>query len=135
MAAAAPATLTSDSLEVTRSSHLLSLHNPAPTTTKALSASAILLAARAEKKLARQQKSQKGKMAFEGGAGLGSDDEMASGSESEGEMNVADALREADMALGEPEEEQVKQKVKVKSKPKSALKKAGGAGMGMQVDA
>ena len=135
MAAAAPATLTSDSLEVTRSSHLLSLQNPAPKTTKALSASAILLAARAEKKALRQARSAKGRMAFEGGEGLGLDDEMDSGEEDD-EMNVADALREADMALGEEVEEAVKEKVKVKAKkPKSALKRAGGAGMGMQLDA
>lgn len=134
MAAAAPATLTSDSLEVTRSSHLLSLQNPAPKTTKALSASAILLAARAEKKALRQQKSAKGRMAFEGAEGLGSDDEMDGASDDE--LNVADALREADMALADEDaEELVKEKVKVKAKkPKSALKRTGG-GMGMQLDA
>lgn len=138
MAAAAPATLTSDSLEVTRSSHLLSLQNPAPKTTKALSASAILLAARAEKKALRQQQSAKGRMAFDGAEGLGEDDEMDGSEGEEEEMNVAEALREADMALGEEEEVAVKDKVKVKAtkgKPKSALKRAGGAGMGMQIDA
>ncbi|ORY88546.1 ribosomal protein L24e-domain-containing protein [Leucosporidium creatinivorum] len=137
MAAAAPKVLASDSLEVTRSSHLLSLQNPTPHTKKALTASSILLAARAEKKAARQARGGKRAVEFDG-EGLGSDED---GMESDGdsELDVADALREADMGEMDVEEEvkeKVKSKVKV-GKQKSSLRKTGGGGMGMgmQVDA
>lgn len=133
MAAAAPQTLTSDSLEVTRSSHLLSLRHPTEETKKALSASAILLAARAEKKRARIERTNKKGMEFEGGEGLGEEGE-------EEEMDTADALRGAEMGMEldgeEAEEKEEMVKVKVKSgKAKSALRKSGGRGMGMEVDA
>lgn len=131
MAAAAPQTLTSDSLEVTRSSHLLSLRHPTASTTKALSASSILLAARAEKKAARIARGSKKGMAFEGGEDL---DEENDGSD--GEMGVAKALLGADMDMDAESEDEVVEKVKTKVKAKSALKKSGGGmGMGMQVDA
>lgn len=130
MAAAAPQTLTSDSLEVTRSSHLLSLRHPTPSTTKALSASSILLAARAEKKAARIARGSKKGMEFEGGEDLDEEDDG-----SDGEMGVAEALLGADMDLDAESEDEVVEKVKQKVKAKSALKKSGGKGMGMQVDA
>ncbi|KAI5480574.1 large subunit ribosomal protein L24e [Pseudohyphozyma bogoriensis] len=136
MAAAAPKSLTSDSLEVSRSSHLLSLHDPAPKTKKALSASAILLAARAEKKAARMAKGNK-KMVFEGGEGLGSDAEEEE--DSDDELTTADALAAAEMSMDvEDEENLVKIKAKSakkKSALKSSLKKSSGGSMGMQVDA
>ncbi|KAK4705413.1 large subunit ribosomal protein L24e, partial [Phenoliferia sp. Uapishka_3] len=138
MAAAAPATLVSDGLEVTRSSHLLSLLHPTPHTKKALSASSLLLAARAEKKAARIARGSKKGMEFDGGAALG-DEEEASGdeeSESDEEVDMAEALAGAEMSMDI--EEEVVEKVKVKSKAKgkkTALKKSGGGGMGMSVDA
>lgn len=144
MAAAAPKTLASDSLEVTRSSHLLSLQHPTPHTQKALSASSMLLKARAEKKAARQARNnKKNAVGFEGGVGLGDDEEMdeESGDESEDseteELGVAQALREAEMGgmeVDDEAEEKVKSKVKA-TKKKSALKKMGGAGMAMGMDA
>lgn len=138
MAAAAPKVLASDSLEVTRSSHLLSLQNPTPHTKKALTASSILLAARAEKKLARQQRGGKRAVEFDG-EGLGSDEEGMESDSGDSELDVADALREADMGEMDVEDEvkeKVKSKVKV-GKQKSSLRKTGGGGMGMgmQVDA
>lgn len=129
MAAAAPITLTSDSLEVTRSSHLISNRNPTPSTLKALSASSLLLAARAEKKAARIAKGSKQSMAFSGGADLGGageeeDDEEMDG-DSEEEMDVAEALMGADMGM------EVDAGEKIKIKVKSALKKTTGQSMGM----
>lgn len=141
MAAAAPKTLASDSLEVTRSSHMLGLHEPTPHTKKALSASSLLLQARAEKKLARQQKNAgKRAVAFDG-EGLGEEEDDDEGMESESgesELDVAAALREADMgdmSMEADVEDKVKSKVKVGKKQKSALRRTGGGGMGMQVDA
>jgi large subunit ribosomal protein L24e len=140
MAAAAPKVLASDSLEVTRSSHLLSLQNPTPHTKKALTASSILLAARAEKKAARQAKGGKRAVEFDG-EGLGEEEGMESDSEGDSELDVADALREADMGeMDVEDEEEVKEKIKNKvkvGKQRSALRKTGGGGMGMgmQVDA
>lgn len=137
MAAASPATLTSDSLEVTRSSHLLSLQHPTPHTKKALSASSLLLAARAEKKAARIARGSKKGMEFEGGEGLGSeaDEDEDEASEDE-EVGMAEALAGAEMGMDLEEEAEEKIKIKAKAKPKkSALRKSGGGGMGMQVDA
>jgi large subunit ribosomal protein L24e len=135
MAAAAPKTLASDSLEVTRSSHLLSLQHPTPHTKKALSASSLLLAARAEKKAARIARGGKNKVAFEG-EGLGEESGEEESGEEETEMGVAEALREAELGMGMDVEQGLVEKVKVKAK-KSALRKTGGGrmGMGMQVDA
>lgn len=134
MAAAAPATLTSDSLEVTRSSHLITLRNPTPAHNKALSASAVLLAARAVKKAARMAKSSSKKgMAFEGAEGLGEDEDEDMSDDEADDLDVADALMEADMSM-DVEEDVQEDKVKVKvKKAKSSLKKSGGGmGMGMQ---
>ncbi|KAL8280369.1 hypothetical protein RQP46_007286 [Phenoliferia psychrophenolica] len=135
MAAAAPAVLASDSLEVTRSSHLLSLFHPTPHTKKALSASSVLLTARAEKKAARIARGGKKSMEFDGGAALGDEDEGdASEDSDEDEATMAEALAGAEMGMDVEveEEEKVKEKTKTK-KPKSALKKSAG-GMGMAVD-
>ena len=135
MAAAAPAVLASDSLEVTRSSHLLSLLHPTPHTKQALSASSLLLAARAEKKAARIARGGKKSMEFDGGAALGDDDEAEADSD-EDEVNMAEALAGAEMSMVLEEEEVEKIQVKTKAKkPKSALRKSGGGGMGMAVDA
>lgn len=135
MAAAAPATLTSDSLEVTRSSHLITLRNPTASHKQALSAAAVLLAARAAKKALRMAKSSSKKgMAFEGGEGLdGEDDGEMSEDDEADDLGVAEALMEADMSM-DVEEDEVEEKIKVKvKKAKSSLKKSGGGmGMGMQ---
>ncbi|GAA5859941.1 hypothetical protein JCM1840_001806 [Sporobolomyces johnsonii] len=150
MAAAAPKSLAGDSLEVTRSAHLLTpgMQAPSAATQKAVSASQVLLAARAEKKALRiaQNLRKKRAVGFEGGEGLaGGDDEMDDEEdEEEEELGVADALREAEMSVdvgdlvdeAEAPRDKVRQKVKA-GKKKSALRKAssGGMGMGMQVDA
>ncbi|BGP13043.1 ATPase-activating ribosome biosynthesis protein [Rhodosporidiobolus nylandii] len=153
MAAAAPLRAVQDSLEVTRSSHLLTpgLQPQSEATKKALSASSVILAEKAARKRERQlanQKKHRAAVGFEGGAGLGGDDEMDEeldeGSEVEEELSMADALREADLDLGDlmdqEEAEPIREKVKVKAgkakAKKSALRKAaGGMGMGMSVDA
>ncbi|GAA5971973.1 hypothetical protein JCM21900_002623 [Sporobolomyces salmonicolor] len=153
MAAAAPKSLAGDSLEVTRSSHLLTLgmQEPSAATKKAVSASQVLLAARAEKKAQRiaQNLRKKRAVGFEGGEGLGGDDdEMVDDDgeeeeEEEEELGIADALREAEMSVdlgdlvdeAEAPRDKLRQKVKA-GKKKSALRKAsGGVGMGMHVDA
>ncbi|CEQ40439.1 SPOSA6832_02074, partial [Sporobolomyces salmonicolor] len=152
MAAAAPKSLAGDSLEVTRSSHLLTpgMQEPSAATKKALSASQVLLAARAEKKAQRiaQNLRKKRAVGFEGGEGLaGDDDEMVDDDgeeeEEEEELGIADALREAEMSVdlgdlvdeAEAPRDKVRQKVKA-GKKKSALRKAsGGVGMGMHVEA
>lgn len=133
MAAAAPATLASDSLEVTRSSHLLSLFNPTDTTTQALSASAVLLAARAAKKAARIARGGKNSMAFSGGEALDGEND---GEEEEGDVSVADALGDAELGGMEVDVEEETVKIKVKAtKVKSSLRKSGGKGMGMDTEA
>ncbi|GAA5944943.1 hypothetical protein JCM1841_005387 [Sporobolomyces salmonicolor] len=152
MAAAAPKSLAGDSLEVTRSSHLLTpgMQEPSAATKKALSASQVLLAARAEKKAQRiaQNLRKKRAVGFEGGEGLaGDDDEMVDDDgeeeEEEEELGIADALREAEMSVdlgdlvdeAEAPRDKLRQKVKA-GKKKSALRKAsGGVGMGMHVEA
>ncbi|CDR37374.1 RHTO0S02e14048g1_1 [Rhodotorula toruloides] len=141
MAAAKEGQLTNDSLEVTRSGHLLtpSMQEQTDETKKAMSASRLLLQARAEKKRERQMRNQKKRaVGFEGGADLAGegDEEMDEESEEEeAELSMADALREADMSMDVGEEEaapaeKIKQKVKVKKQ--SALKKTSG-GMGMSM--
>ncbi|GAA5907762.1 hypothetical protein JCM5296_004527 [Sporobolomyces johnsonii] len=148
MAAAAPKSLAGDSLEVTRSAHLLTpgMQAPSAATQKAVSASQVLLAARAEKKALRiaQNLRKKRAVGFEGGEGLAGDEEMDDDEDEEEELGVADALREAEMSVdvgdlvddAEAPRDKVRQKVKA-GKKKSALRKAssGGMGMGMQVDA
>lgn len=124
MAAAAPQTLTSDSLEVTRSSHLISNRNPTPATLKALSASSLLLAARAEKKAARIARGNKASMEFTGAEDLGGD-----ASEEDEEMGVAEALLGADMAL---DDEDVEEEEQISVKVRSSLRKTGGVSMGMK---
>ncbi|KAM0753024.1 hypothetical protein T439DRAFT_311698 [Meredithblackwellia eburnea MCA 4105] len=137
MAAAAPTKLTSDSLEVSRSSHLLSLRNPSENTQKALSASEKLLAKRAEKKRLRA-------LGAAGRRAAGLDEEMRDDEDEEAgeeeemsEDEEMDALRAADMGISGVEEVGKTEKVKIKAtKKKSALKKSAGAmGMGMTVDA
>jgi large subunit ribosomal protein L24e len=137
MAAAAPKTLASDSLEVTRSSHLLNIHAPSEETQKALSASAILLADRKERKLARQARNA------EKARGMG-DFEMDGDMDNDESTTMADALREADVGMMDVEEEEkatkaIQDKIKVragaasggkKQKKESALRRTGG-GMGM----
>ncbi|KAK4333565.1 Ribosome biogenesis protein RLP24 [Rhodotorula toruloides] len=141
MAAAKEGQLTNDSLEVTRSGHLLTpgMQEQTDETKKAMSASRLLLQARAEKKRERQMRNQKKRaVGFEGGADLAGegDEEMDEESEEEeAELSMADALREADMSMDVGEEEaapaeKIKQKVKVKKQ--SALKKTSG-GMGMSM--
>ncbi|EGU12784.1 hypothetical protein RTG_00802 [Rhodotorula toruloides ATCC 204091] len=103
MAAAKEGQLTNDSLEVTRSGHLLTpgMQEQTDETKKAMSASRLLLQARAEKKRERQMRNQK--------------------------------KRAVGMDVGEEEAapaEKIKQKVKVKKQ--SALKKTSG-GMGMSM--
>jgi len=147
MAAAKDGQMTNDSLEVTRASHLLTpgIQAPSDETKRALTASQVLLAARAEKKRARQEanlKRHRATVGFEGGAdlageeGADSDDgEMDEDSEvEEAELSMADALREADMSMDVEDEPAVAKKVratKVKAKKQSALKKGGGMSMGM----
>lgn len=150
IAAAKEGNLTNDSLEVTRSGHLLTpgMQPVSEETKKALSASQLVLAARAERKRERQLKNlakhRANAVGFQGGADLqegGEEAEMDEDSDAEeAELSMADALREADMSMdvgGEDEvvaEDKVRQKVKAtKSKKKqSSLKKSsGGMGMGM----
>ncbi|GAA5892296.1 hypothetical protein JCM8208_001504 [Rhodotorula glutinis] len=143
MAAAKDGQMTNDSLEVTRASHLLTpgIQAPSDETKRALTASQVLLAARAEKKRARQEanlKRHRAAVGFEGGedlAGEGSEGEMDEDSEvDEAELSMADALREADMSMDVEDEPAVAKKVratKVKAKKQSALKKGGGMSMGM----
>ncbi|KAM0787008.1 hypothetical protein ACM66B_006276 [Microbotryomycetes sp. NB124-2] len=140
MAAAKPKSLATDSLEVTRSSHLLSVvGEPSQETSKALQASAKLLKQRQEAKLARQAQNRvKSKVEFAGAQGL-DEQEMSEDDEEEqeAEMSVLDALKEADMGdmdveTPNQEPELVKQKVKVKAKKESALRRsATGRSMGM----
>ncbi|GAA5846491.1 hypothetical protein JCM9279_006712 [Rhodotorula babjevae] len=145
MAAAKDGQMTNDSLEVTRASHLLTpgIQAPSDETKRALTASQVLLAARAEKKRARQEanlKRHRATVGFEGGEDLageedGSEGEMDEDSEvEEAELSMADALREADMSMDVEDEPAVGKKVratKVKAKKQSALKKGGGMSMGM----
>lgn len=141
MAAAKEGQLTNDSLEVTRSGHLLTpgMQPQSDETKKALSASQVLLQARAEKKRARQLANQKRRpVGFEGGADLAGEDEGAMDEDEESEveeaeLSMADALLEADMSMDVAEEEPaaVKVKQKVKAKKQSALKRGGGMSMGM----
>ncbi|BGP45203.1 hypothetical protein JCM10450v2_001020 [Rhodotorula kratochvilovae] len=141
MAAAKDGQMTNDSLEVTRSGHLLTpgIQQPSEETKRALTASQVLLAARAEKKRLRQAANlQRHRVGFQGGEDLaGADGEMDEDSDDEeveeAELSMADALREADMSMDIGEEEPVAQKVrqKVKAKKQSALKKGGGMSMGM----
>lgn len=131
MAAAAPKVLASDSLEVTRSSHLLDIQGPSTETKKALSASALLLAARQEKKLARQARGSKN--------GMDAEAEFDMEDAEDGEMGMAEALREADVGMMDVEEDDaVAEKIKVKapaskskSKKQSALRRTGAGSMGM----
>lgn len=120
-------------------------------TKKALSASQLVLAARAERKRERHLKNlakhRANAVGFQGGADLqvgGEEAEMDEDSDvEEAELSMADALREADMSMdvgGEDEvvaEDKVRQKVKAtKSKKKqSSLKKSSGGGMGMGMSA
>ncbi|GAA5984793.1 hypothetical protein JCM11641_002742 [Rhodosporidiobolus odoratus] len=146
MAAAKPQQAINDSLEVTRSGHLLTpgLQPESDSTKKALSASAVILAEKAARKRERQAQmlaKRKKAVGFEGGEGLaGEDEEMDEDEDDEQELSMADALREADLDLGDLMEdapvEQEKIKVKAtKPKKKSALRKATGAmGMGMNVE-
>ncbi|KAK4049659.1 ATPase-activating ribosome biosynthesis protein [Microbotryomycetes sp. JL201] len=133
MAAAKPKSLATDSLEVTRSSHLLGLGEPTPETSKALEASQHLLKQRQQAKLARQlaNRQRATKVKFAGADELESDGEDEEMEQDEGEMSVLDALKEADMDF-EQDEPTTKQKVKVKAKTKkeSALRKSS-SGMGM----
>ncbi|GJN87749.1 hypothetical protein Rhopal_000704-T1 [Rhodotorula paludigena] len=141
MAAAKEGQLTNDSLEVTRSGHLLTpgMQPQSDETKKALSASQVLLQARAEKKRARQLANQKRRpVGFEGGADLAAEDDGAMDEDEESEveeaeLSMADALLEADMSMDVAEEEPaaVKVKQKVKAKKQSALKRGGGMSMGM----
>lgn len=143
MAAAKDGQMTNDSLEITRSGHLLTpgIQQPSEETKRAMSASQVLLAARAEKKRLRQEanlKRHRAAVGFEGGEDLaaGSDGEMDEDEDSEveeAELSMADALREADMSMDVEADEPVAQKVrtKVKAKKQSALKKGGGMSMGM----
>ncbi|GAA6064459.1 hypothetical protein JCM10212_004443 [Sporobolomyces blumeae] len=140
MAAAAPKALEGDSLEVTRSSHLLTpgMQEPSAATRKALTASQVLLAAKAEKKAARIAKSQRRQVGFAGAEDLAGEEESGE-EESDEELTTMDALREADISMdvGDAEvEDKVKTKVKAtKPKKKSALKRTTGGGMGMSIDA
>lgn len=121
MAAAAPKTLASDSLEVTRSSHLLNIHEPALETQKALSASAILLAARKEKKLARQARNA------ERARGMGDFEMDDQDHETDEVTGMAEALREADVGMMDVEQDEaVQDKIKVRAKVATGGKKAGG---------
>ncbi|GAA5909441.1 hypothetical protein JCM6882_002645 [Rhodosporidiobolus microsporus] len=139
MAAAKPQQAIQDSLEVTRSSHLLTpgLQPQSDATKKALSASQVILAEKAARKRERQAKNlatHRANVGFEGGEGLAEDDDAEMDEDEEaGELSMADALREADLDLDDlMEEEAPVEKVKVKAtKKKSALKKSGGMGMGM----
>ncbi|GAA5953049.1 hypothetical protein JCM8115_002421 [Rhodotorula mucilaginosa] len=153
IAAAKEGNLTNDSLEVTRSGHLLTpgMQPVSEETKKALSASQLVLAARAERKRERHLKNlakhRANAVGFQGGADLqegGEEAEMDEDSDvEEAELSMADALREADMSMdvgGEDEvvaEDKVRQKVKAtKSKKKqSSLKKSSGGGMGMGMSA
>lgn len=155
IAAAKEGNLTNDSLEVTRSGHLLTpgMQPVSEETKKALSASQLVLAARAERKRERQLKNlakhRANAVGFQGGADLqeGGEEEGAEMEEDsdveEAELSMADALREADMSMdvgGEDEvvaEDKVRQKVKAtKSKKKqSSLKKSSSGGMGMGMSA
>lgn len=157
LAAAKEGRLTNDSLEVTRSGHLLTpgMQPLSEETKRALSASQLVLAARAERKRERQAKNlakhRANAVGFEGGADLAAaggddmdaelDDEEAESDVEEAELSMADALREADMSMDVGEEEtvpaateKVRQKVKAtKGKKQSSLKKASGGGMGMSM--
>ncbi|GAA5881465.1 hypothetical protein JCM3774_005091 [Rhodotorula dairenensis] len=155
IAAAKEGQLTNDSLEITRSGHLLTpgMQPVSDETKKALSASQLVLAARAERKRERQLKNlakhRANAVGFQGGADLGGaadadEAEMDEDSdvEEEAELSMADALREADMSMdvGDEEEQRapaaVRQKVKAtKSKKQSSLKKSSGGGMGMGMKA
>ncbi|GAA5851924.1 hypothetical protein JCM5353_006561 [Sporobolomyces roseus] len=143
MAAAAPQALEGDSYEVTRSSHMLTpgMQEPSASTRKALTASQVLLAAKAEKKAARIAKSQNRRAVGFAGA-----EDLAEGSgegemesDDEEELTTMDALREADISMDVGGEEEVQEKIKTKvkatkPKKKSALKRTSGAGMGMAMD-
>ncbi|GAA5923974.1 ATPase-activating ribosome biosynthesis protein [Sporobolomyces koalae] len=139
MAAAAPQSLEGDSLEVTRSAHMLTpgMQEPSASTRKALTASQVLLAAKAEKKAARIAKSQNRRaVGFAGAEDLAGDEDEAEMDSDEEELTTMDALREADISMdvGGDEEVQDKIKTKVKAtkpKKKSALRRASGASMSM----
>ncbi|GAA5991463.1 hypothetical protein JCM10908_005715 [Rhodotorula pacifica] len=149
IAAAKEGQLTNDSLEITRSGHLLTpgMQPLSEETKKALSASQLVLAARAERKRERQLKNlakhRANAVGFEGGAGLAGDEEGAEMEEDsdveEAELSMADALREADMSMEVGEEEtaavadKVRQKVKATKKKQSSLKKSSSGGMGMSM--
>ncbi|SCZ96546.1 BZ3500_MvSof-1268-A1-R1_Chr8-2g10285 [Microbotryum saponariae] len=118
MLAAQPAVLASDSLEVTRSSHLLGLQTVSESTAKALDASHSLLKARKETKLARQAKRQ---------------DERKQSSTMEA-IKLADltGVDHSSSSMELDQGEQIKEKIKIsKKKSATALKRSQGVSMGM----
>ncbi|GAA5894623.1 ribosomal eL24 family protein [Sporobolomyces salmoneus] len=138
MAAAAPQALEGDSLEVTRSAHMLTpgMQQPSESTRKALTASQVLLAAKAEKKAARIAKNQNRRaVGFAGAEDLAGEEgeEEIDSAEDEEELSTMDALREADISMDVGAEEEVQEKIRTKvkaSKPKkkSALRRTSGVG-------
>ncbi|GAA6011398.1 hypothetical protein JCM11491_002770 [Sporobolomyces phaffii] len=142
MAAAAPQALEGDSLEVTRSAHMLTpgMQEPSASTRKALTASQVLLQAKAEKKAARIAKNQNRRaVGFTGAEDLAEGDEAEMDSDEDEELSTMDALREADISMDVGEDDSVVQdkiKTKVKAtkpKKKSALKRSSTGGMGMSM--
>lgn len=140
MAAAAPQALEGDSLEVTRSAHMLTpgMQEPSASTRKALSASQVLLQAKAEKKAARIAKNQNRRaVGFTGAEDLaGGDDDDEVEMDSDDELSTMDALREADISMDVGGDEVVRDKVKTKvkatkPKKKSALRTSGAGLMSM----
>ncbi|KDE06271.1 hypothetical protein MVLG_03430 [Microbotryum lychnidis-dioicae p1A1 Lamole] len=118
MLAAQPAVLASDSLEVTRSSHLLGLQTVSESTAKALEASHSLLKARKETKLARQAKRQNERK----------------------ELSTMEAIKLADLtgvdsSMELDQGEQIREKIKSsKKKSATALKRSQGVSMGMDTE-
>ncbi|SCV67369.1 BQ2448_6015 [Microbotryum intermedium] len=119
MLAAQPAVLASDSLEVTRSSHLLGLQTVSESTAKALDASHSLLKEKKETKLARQAKRQ---------------DERK-------EMSTIEAIKLADLtgvertSMEVDDGDKIRDKIKSSKKKKvSGLKSGQGLRMGMDVE-
>jgi hypothetical protein len=111
------------------------MQEPSGSARKALTASQVLLAAKADRKAARIAKNQKAHRAAVGFTGA---EDLAEGGEeeemdSDEELSTMDALREADISMDVGEEEvQEKIKTRVKApKKKSALKRTSGAGMSM----